>query len=789
MTMRMLDLKLLRDLRRLWAQIAAIALVMASGVATLVLATGSYRSLEASRETYYERNRFAHVFASATRAPMAVLDKIAAIPGVLATEGRIVKYALLDVPGLLEPASGLVISLPDERAGTLNRLHLRLGRLPEPGRADEVVASESFATAHGFSLNSTLGAVLNGRLRTLRVVGIALSPEFIYAIGPGDLMPDDRRFGVLWLSQKALGGLFDLDGAFNSVSLLLLPGADAAEVMHRLDGLLARYGGIGAYGRKDQISHAFIDAELKQLAALARVIPPIFLCVAAFLINITLSRLVAIEREQIGLLKAVGYESRDIALHYVKLVLLVGAAGITIGSAVGSWLGTGLTRLYGAFFHFPVLVFRNDSDVFILAAGVSCGAAVAGALTSVLKVLALSPAAAMQPPAPARYRQVLPRWLDLARRLSHIGIMTFRHMIHRPLRTLLTLLGLALAVSLLVTALLSFDSVERMVEIAFNQTDRQHATLNFNEAKHTRTLEAVSRLPGVLRVEPSRSVAVQLRHGPRARKLSIVGKPPEMDLSRVLDLDLRPVQLAKTGLVLGARVAELLDVKRGDTIEVEILEGKRYSAMVPVSDIIQSYFGLMVFMDLAALDELLDEGPRITSVHLTYDASEARPLFSAIKRTPAIASIGLQRYALVKFRETIAQNINYMVTVYVVLAVAIAFGVVYNTARIQLSERARELASLRVLGFTRGEVSWVLLTELTILTFACLPLGWMIGYGFGWLVIQSFSSDLYRAPFVISPSTYAKAALVVLAAATVSGFIVRRRVDRLDLIGVLKTRE
>ncbi|KAB2851107.1 MAG: ABC transporter permease [Hyphomicrobiaceae bacterium] len=787
--MRMLDVKLMRDFRRLWAQIAAIALVMASGVATLILATGSYRSLEASRETYYERNRFAHVFASATRAPMTLLDKIAAIPGVLSAEGRILKYALLDVPGLVEPASGLVISLPDERAHSLNRLHLREGRLPEPGRVDEVVVSESFALAHAFSLQSTFGAVLNGRLRTLRVVGVALSPEFIYAIGPGDLMPDDRRFGVVWLSQKALAGLFDLDGAFNSVSLLLLPGADEAEVMHRLDGLLARYGGIGAYGRKDQISHAFIDAELKQLAALARIIPPIFLCVAAFLINITLSRLIAIEREQIGLLKAVGYESREIAWHYVKLVLLVGAAGITIGSLAGSWLGRGLTRLYAAFFHFPVLVFRNDSDVFVLAGGVSCAAAVAGALTSVYKVLALSPATAMQPPAPARYRHVLASWLDPTRSLSHIGIMAFRHMLHRPLRTLLTLLGLALAVSLLVTALLSFDSVEKMVDIAFNQTDRQHATLNFNEAKHRRILEPVAKLPGVLRIEPSRSVAVRLRHGPRTRKVSIIGKPAEMDLSRVLDLDLKPVALPATGLVLGARVAELLDARRGDTIEVEILEGKRTTARVPVTDIIQSYFGLMVFMDLAALDELLDEGPRITSVHLTYDTGEAAALFKAIKRTPAVASIGLQRYALAKFRETIAQNINYMVTVYVVLAVVIAFGVVYNSARIQLSERARELASLRVLGFTRGEVSWVLLTELTILTVACLPLGWVIGYGFGWLLIQSFSSDLYRAPFVIAPATYAKAALVVLTASAVSGFIVRRRVDRLDLIGVLKTRE
>jgi putative ABC transport system permease protein len=193
-------------------------------------------------------------------------------------------------------------------------------------------------------------------------------------------------------------------------------------------------------------------------------------------------------------------------------------------------------------------------------------------------------------------------------------------------------------------------------------------------------------------------------------------------------------------------------------------------------------------MDIDALDQVM-YGPRLTGVHIAYDMQKQDALFTAIKSTPSIGSIALQRHALTRFRETIAQNINYSVTIYVTLAVIIAFGVVYNSARIQLSEHARELASLRVLGFTRGEVSRVLLTELTLLTLVAIPLGWIIGYGFGWLLIKAFSSDLYRVPFVIENATYAKAALVVLAATAASALIVRRRVDRLDLIAVLKTRD
>src|SRR5581483_3224753 len=468
--------------------------------------------------------------------------------------------------------------------------------------------------------------------------------------------------------------------------------------------------------------------------------------------------------------------------------LAITLVGILIGSVVGAWLGKGLTRLYAEFFHFPFLIFRHDADVYAIAALVSVLAAVVGALKAVSDVLALAPAVAMQPPAPIRYRQLLPG-RPLRRRLfSQLTVMALRHIVRWPFRAAATALGISFAVGLLVTALLSFDSVELMVDVAFFRTERQQATLNFTDEMHDRALEVVARMPGVLRAEPYRSVPVRLRHGPRSRKLSINGKPREMDLSRVLDLNFDPVHLAESGLVVGERVAELLALQRGDIVEVEVLQGRRGVYHVPVTDVIKSYFGLAVYMDLGALDQLL-YGPRLSGVHISFDTRSQNDLFAAIKSTPGIGSIALQRHALARFRETIAQNINYSVTIYVTLAVIIAFGVVYNSARIQLSENARELASLRVLGFTRGEVSRVLVTELAILTLVAIPLGWIIGYGFGLLLIQAFSSDLYRVPFVIERATYGKASLVVLLATAASAFIVRRRINKLDLIAVLKTRD
>ena len=787
--MHALDIKLWRDFRRLWAQALAVALVLACGVATLILAIGAYRSLEETQRAYYDRYRFGDVFASATRAPRALADEIRAIPGVAAAELRIAEPVLLDIAGMAEPATGMAISLPDRGEPAVNGLFLRQGRLPEKGDGLEVVASWNFAEAQGFGPGAQFKAILDGVKTDLNVVGTALSPEFIYTIGPGDMLPDDRRFGILWMSEAALEARFDLEGAFNSVSLRLLRGANEAAVIEALDTILAPYGGTGAYARKDQISHAFLDSEITQLAAMARVIPPIFLLVSAFLINMVLSRLIALEREQIGLLKALGYRGLTIAWHYLKLVMLIAVVGILIGYAGGTWLGRGLTRLYGEFYSFPFLIFRQSADIYAIAAVVSLAAAAAGAARAVYSVLALAPAVAMRPPAPPVFRQFFGGAFARVRIVSQLSVMALRHIVRWPMRAAMSAFGTALSVALLVVALFSQDSVGYMINVIYFQTERQHATLSFASERPPRVMSAVAGLPGVLRAEPFRDVQAKMRHGPYERRVAISGKPRGADLSRVLDLDLRPVTLPETGLAISERVADILKLERGDMVEVELLGGARRTADVPVTEIIQSYVGLAVYMDIDALDRLAGIGPRVSGAHLSIDSAETDALYQRVKETPLMSGIALLSVSRELFQETIETNILISTIVYVVLSVIIAFGVVYNSARIQLSERARELATLRVLGFTRAEVSQVLLTELGVSVAVAQPLGWLIGYGFAYAVITGFANDLFRVPFVVSSQTFAIASLVVVAAAIFSAFIVRRRIDRFDLVEVLKTRE
>lgn len=785
----MLDIKLLRDFRRLWPQVLAIALVIAGGVASLVLSVGSFRSLDETRAAYYERNRFADVFAIVQRAPLTLVDSIAQISGVAAVEARISKLALLDIDNFAEPATGLFISLPEGGAPALNVPYLRVGRIPDAGSTDEVMVSDAFARAHGLVPGDTFSAILNGRKRTLTIVGTALTPEFIYAIGPGDRMPDNRRFGIIWMPERALASAYGLQGAFSSVSVKLLRDASEADVIDRLDALLDPYGGSAAYGRKDQTSHAFLEHGLDMLRSMSSTIPPIFLLVTAFLINLVLSRLVALEREQIGLFKALGYGNGAIAGHYLKFVLGIAVAGIAVGSVVGTWLGVYVTWIFGEFYQFPFLVFAQSADVYALAAALSLAAAVAGGFRAIREIVALPPAVAMQPAAPPRYGHLLPEWLSLDRILSQPMMMTLRSLGRRPVRSALTMIGIALATAILIVSLFVGDAIDQLVDVTYFMADRQDASIGFVNKQPAAVTIEVARLPGVLAVEPVREVPARIRAGNLERRVSISGRSVGADLNRIIDTELRPVILPESGLAISVYLAGILDVSVGDIVELDLLEGQRRTVAVPITTLVEDYFGIRAMMDAGALARLMREAPSANGANISLDASRTEDLYAAIKTMPVAAGLALQDITLANFRRTLAITITTMAGIYTGLAAIIAFGIVYNSARIALSERARELASLRVLGFTRWEAMRILLLELVILTLVAQPPGWMLGFGLAWIMKTRLAGELMRVPMIVQNLTYAMASAVIIAAAMASALIVARRVSGLDLVAVLKTRD
>ena len=428
--MTALNRKLFRDLFRMKGQAFAIALVMACGIAVFIMSLTTYRSLESARDAYYDRYRFAHVFAHLKRAPNALRDRIAEIPGISRVETRVVVDVTLDMPGMAEPVTGRLISLPESGRGGLNRLHLRSGRYIEPGR-NEVIASEPFVEAHGLKPGARIRAIINGRLDTFRIVGVAISPEYIYQIRPGDLLPDDKRFGVFWMDYEELSTAYDLEGAFNNISLTLMRGASEPDVIRRLDRLTREYGGLGAYGREDQLSHRLISDEMKNLRSMSVITPSIFLAVAAFIINVVLSRLINTQREQIATLKAFGYGRYEVGAHYLKFVLFITVLALVIGAAAGGWLGKSMTGLYAMYFRFPAFSYRMDAGVVFLSFLISGAAAVLGILGAVIRAMKLPPAEAMRPEPPGIYKPTLLERIGMQRLFSPPARMFLRQLERR----------------------------------------------------------------------------------------------------------------------------------------------------------------------------------------------------------------------------------------------------------------------------------------------------------------------------------------------------------------------
>lgn len=784
-----LNRKLLRDLWHVKGQAVAIGLVVASGVAMFVMSLTTLQSLELTRRTYYERTHFAQVFAQLRQAPDVLRHRIQEIPGVAQVQTRVVKDVTLDVPGLAEPAVGRLISLPRRADDSLNRLSLRDGRFPEPGRRDEVVVGEAFTQANQLRPGDAVKAVINGRLQELTIVGIVLSPEYIFQIRSGEMMPDDRRFAVMWMDNEALSTVFNMERGFNDVSLTLLREAVVEDVLQRLDLILEPYGGTHSFARKDQISHHYLSDELTQLRTMAVLTPAIFLSVAAFLLSVVMSRIVSAEREQIAMLKAFGYGRRAIGWHYLKFVAIIVIAGVLVGTGLGIWFGRGLAIMYTEFYRFPIFLFRVDPGVLMGGVGISITFAALGTLRTVRRAMLLPPAEAMRPEPPGEFHETFLERSGFQAALSQTTRMILRELERRPLKAFFSCLGIALATSVLVLGRYGVDAMDFLMDFQFQVAQRQDVTVSFVDATEQRALSELRHMPGVLNAEGFRSVPVRLRNGPRKKELALMGLDPDTTLFRILNADGRRIPLPPDGVLMSEKLAELLHISPGESIRVEVLIGRRQVGELPVTGLISDYSGVNAYLTKDALHEFLQESPQLSGAYLDVDQDAQDELYFQLKHTPRVAGVTVSSSALQSFRDTIAENLLKMTAFNIGFSCVIAFGVVYNTARISLAERSRELATLRVIGFTRGEVSSILLGELFVLMLAGIPFGLLIGCGFAYGLSQSLQTELYRIPLVLAPFTFGFASVVVMIATLVSGLVVRRRIDHLDLIAVLKSRD
>ncbi len=788
--MNALNRKLVREVVRLRGQALTIAVVVASGVACYISLQSAWHALYQSRDLYYETNRFADVFAHLDRAPKSVAGQVAELPGIARAYPRIVEQVRLPMDDLISPARGDLISIPSTGKAPLNGLVLRAGRNLEPGRFDEVLINEPFAQAHGLEPGDRLSAVINGKLRDLLIVGHALSPEYVFAVDTGLLMPDDARFTPMWMLEDAIAAAYRMEGAFNDLAVKLEPGANKDAVLIAIDRILKPYGGLGAIARERQLSPSILTSEIQGIETLVIFLPSVFLGVAAFLLNVVFSRLVTLQRPQIAVLKAIGYENRSIAFHYLKMVALIVSFGALIGLGLGVWLGKEMLAMYSEFFRLPQMPHRVDLTVSANAILFSLLAGGLGASLAVRAAAQLPPADAMRPPAPAKYRKTaLERW-GLAPWITQTTLMVVREIGRRPGRTALSSLGIALALSIVILGRFGYDAYGPMMMVQFENQQREDLTVSFLEAMPERGLGYLSHVPGVEEVEGLRTTPVRMRSGHRWRDTVLIGVPNGAQLRQLFSLDFDQVTVPKEGVLLTSVLGDILGVKTGDVIEIELKEGDRGDRELTVAGLIEEGFGLQGYIAKPNLHRLLREAPRFSSALLRIDAPMESEVQARLNEIPAVQAVSRKKDTLASFEKQTDETMRVMTLIMTLFATAIAIAIVYNNARVSVSMRGRDLATLRVLGFTRAEISTILLGEQAVQIALAIPLGLVLGrLGAKALIASWTNPEIFRIPFIISDQTYAFSVAVVLASGIASALLVRRKLDRLDLIGVLKTRE
>ena len=769
----------------------ATALVVGCGLGAFITMRGTYTSLVQARDQYYAATQFADVFAHLRRAPLPLTERLRRIPGVASVQTRVVEDVTLTVPGLPEPAMGRLISLPSSSRAddSLNRLQLTAGRFPAADNDAETVVSETFARANALTLGEKIGAVLNGRWKELRVVGFVLSPEYVYEIGPAMVFPDNRRFGVLWMNSDALATAFQMKGAFNDVAITASRLASKSQLIDVLDRLLAPYGGTSAYGREDQSSNRFLSDELGEIEVNATYIPAIFLAVAIFLVYTLLARLITLQRAQIGLLKSFGFSGWRIGVHYIEFALLIVLCGLLLGIGAGAYFGASLLGVYRQYFHFPVLTYRLDPGIIVAAASAAAGAALLGALGAATRTASLAPVDAMRPESPRRFQPSLLDSMGFTGWMSPVGKSILRNLARRPWRATLSTLGIAMAVATVIVGRFIFGAVDHLMAIHFDAAERQDITVMFQDQRSRRSLASLRAMPGVLTAEPFRLLPVRLRVGARSKTVTLISVAPTSQLFRIVDANGSPIDMPPKGIVLTGKLARLLAAHPGESIDVEQLDGRRrhfQAQMVRVSD---EPLGISAHMDGSALAAVLGEDTAVSGARLRIDTAFAPELYATLKRTPAIAGVTIRSATVQSIRQILNRSFIIMTWVMTGFGVVLVVGVVYNSARIALSERGAELASLRILGFTRSEVTQLLLGEQGLIVLAAIPLGSALGALICRMLVPVFDRELFRLPFVFTRSTVAFAALVTLGAALVSAVLVTVRIAGLDLISVLKSRE
>lgn len=784
--------KLFRDLTTLRGQVIMLAILIVCGVSVLVSSWSSYQSLQKSKEAYYLQFHFADIFAELVRAPESVVTNLRQLKGVEKVESRIVKDGLVDVPGQAEPALGRFISWRGPHQA-LNNIYLRQGRMPEASTLIEVLVHESFAVAHDLKMGDRLRILLSGQQRTVVISGIGLSPEYVYALSPLAPLPDDKHFGVFWMRQQDMESLTGMNGAFNSIQIKVSKSdnrrAIYEELKRQVDRILQPYGNIQSYDRSRQLSNMFVEDEIRQQRVMAILMPSIFMSVAMFILNVVFARLISLHRGQIATLKSLGYSGGALTFHYFQLVTLILVTGILPALVVGAGIGQWYAGLYKEFFRFPTIDFTLSWSAIGLGFFAGLIPGWLGAASALIRVFFLLPAESLRPPSPPPFQKGLFEKFGRSRSFSVFTKMILRSLLFRPLRLVLNVIGIAAALAILINGSFWTDVIDFMIQRQFHEMRREDLAVRLLHPKKIGVISDLKNLRGVLMVEGERNVPVLLSYKNFRKDITLSGFSKSLQLSRVMDQSGKVIQPVEGGILLSRYFETQFHLHAGDLVSIRAQEGEQREFQVPVMGFVDDLIGQQAYALKDDLHRWLREEPVVDTLLFKTDPQFADRIYVALKEMPEVATISVRKLLLESFTKTVADMIETFTIILYFFAAAIASAVIYNSARISFSERAWEIASLRILGYGIKTVFELLFLDVGLQFLLALVPGLMLGYYLSYLSTHFIHNDTFKFPMVVNPVTYGAGVLVLLVIYFTSGIFLFRKIRKLDLSEALKARD
>jgi len=789
-----LDRKLGREVRSTWPLLLAITGIMAVGVACYVSMASAYNNLDAAKGRYYRQCRMSDFWIDVKKAPLAELDAVARLPGVAEIRPRIQFFATVDLDGVTRPLNGQVLSLPDRREPIINDVVLVRGGYFTDRRQNEVIVNAAFAEHHKLEPGQWIRLVLNNRRQELFIVGTAISSEFVYLLGPGAITPEPEHFGVFYIKRSYAEDVFDFDGAANQVLGLLAPEAkDRPQAwLRRAELVLAPYGVFTTTPLADQPSNKYLSQEIEGLATFGIFMPAIFLAVAAMVLNVLLTRLAEQQRTVVGTLKALGYSDRQIFVHFLKFGVTVGLAGGLLGAAGGHVLAGYMTTMYRLFFEFPELQNRVFPGTLATALAISLAVAVAGSLRGARAVLRLEPAEAMRPKPPKQGGAVILERIGwLWRRLSSGWRMVLRDVLRSRLRTAAGVFAAMMGASVLVTSFMMVEATRYLIDFQFKWLLKSDIELAFKDERGQDALAEAAQLPGVDYAEPVLHVAGTFHHGPIEKQGGITGLIRGASLTVPRDRQARPIRVPSAGVAMTRKLADVLNVRRGDLIQFRPVKGLRRTHQIRVAEIADSYLGTAVYADIHFLSGLVGEELALTGVQLATDGDDRQvgDLYRELKQLPGLQAVGARPDMVRSLEETILKTLWVSIGMLVMFAGMVFFGSIFNASMVSLAERQREVATLRVLGYGPWMIGSLLLRESMIVTTFGTALGMPLGYFWTVLAAISYESEMFRFPVVSSAGTWIWTAVLAVLFGLAAHLCVQWTIHRMDWLDALKASE